>query len=509
MKNCKMIIFIILILLLIFIFFLGIFGSSISFFSVKDIKKDRKINPDLICDLKINSVTAPYDKNTNTYYYTIGEDKENTNYILNLNFEDNLKYKIIDEKINIVKISYSKEYKIIIYNKKYYYETKIQLTNLPIVKINSKNEITKYDTFTTLNYINSNLKEKEITTNSETHVRGATSTLFPKTGYKITFYNKNFTKDKELHISNFYYGESLILDAVYRDPSKIRNLFSIELWNDMSNDFANVDIYSEFVELFINDEYYGLYVLTEPVNRRKLNLSKSSLKDTSVILKTSLWDVVTSNINIKNIEENYFNGYELKYPNDNSLYSIAWEKILSKLSKYYDNYTNSSYKTIKNTFNINNYIDLIIFNTFINNADNKVMKNNYFYLKNLDSDQIFIQPWDMEYSMGLNYNFKGKNYAEKKMDDYNEIYTDFEHESKEINNLLINRYKELRKNILTKENIDKKLNKYINILDKGSALRDSNIWYEYDIEQEIEEIRTWLYNRLDFFDNYIESLENE
>ena len=51
--------------------------------------------------------------------------------------------------------------------------------------------------------------------------------------------------------------------------------------------------------------------------------------------------------------------------------------------------------------------------------------------------------------------------------------------------------------------------KYLNELNKGAALRDSKLWYEYDIEKEIEEIRTWIYNRIEFFDEYVKGLENE
>jgi len=86
----------------------------------------------------------------------------------------------------------------------------------------------------------------------------------------------------------------------------------------------------------------------------------------------------------------------------------------------------------------------------------------------------------------------------------------FYHEdSDEINRLLIHRYWELREKILTKENFNNLLDNYKDLLTKGSAKRDSDTWYEYDIEKEIEEIREWLYNRLEYFDKYVEDIENE
>lgn len=323
-------------------------------------------------------------------------------------------------------------------------------------------------------------------------------------------YDKNYNDEKEIKISNFYYGNSFILDAVYRDPSKIRNVLAIELWNAISNDFTNVDIYSEFVELFINNEYKGLYVLTEPINRRKLNLNKSSDIDTSIIIKTQDWFTVTSNIDFSNIPNDFYFAYELKYPNNNELFSISWYKILTKLSNYYDLEDESTYEVINITWNMENYIDILIFNAFSNNMDNNLIKNNYFYMKNLDDKEVFIQPWDMEYTYGLKYTGANWKNISKNMLDYNEIYTQFYHENApEINELLISRYWELRKDILTKEYFDNLLDKYKNQLNKGAALRDSQIWYEYDVKKEIEEIRTWIYNRLDYFDDYVKGLEND
>ena len=72
---------------------------------------------------------------------------------------------------------------------------------------------------------------------------------------KKVFNAKAYTKEKDVIMSDFYYGSSFILDAVYRDSSKIRNVLATNLWNDISNDFTNVDMNFEYVEFFINNEY--------------------------------------------------------------------------------------------------------------------------------------------------------------------------------------------------------------------------------------------------------------
>ena len=509
MKKIKIIVFIFLIILFIVVLLCGIFGTSLSFLDLNKIKENRKIKENLVDNIKINNIETIYDNKNNIFYLMVSKDYENKNYILNIDLDIGLKYKLIDETLNIIKVDYTKPIKMIIYNDKYYFETKIQLTNLSLVNIITKNNIVD-DTESVFNYINSEVSQTLFSNNSKIHVRGNTSRNFDKKSYKINMYNKNYNSEKEVNISNFYYGNSFILDAIYRDASKIRNLLSTELWNDISNDFSNVNIYSEFVELFINNEYKGLYLLTEPINRRKLNLDKSTSQDTSVVIKAQEWNDLSSNIKFSNISSETFMGYELKYPNKESFYETSWEKILTKLSKYYDNGFNNDYNTIISTFNLNNYIDLIIFNAFTNNSDNNLDKNNYFYLNSLNSEEVFIQPWDMEYTFGIRYKGNAERNVYKNMNNYTKIYTGLYHKNAtEINNLLIERYWELRKNILTKEYFDNLLNKYLDELNKGATLRDSKLWYEYDVEKEIEEIRTWIYNRIEFFDEYVESLENE
>ena len=130
-------------------------------------------------------------------------------------------------------------------------------------------------------------------------------------------------------------------------------------------------------------------------------------------------------------------------------------------------------------------------------------------MEDLNSNQIFIHPWDMEFSFGTKFSHTLEKNIEKNMSDYNIVYTNLIHKDPKINDLIINRYWDLRKNILAKEYFDKLLDSYLNQLNKGAALRDSSAWYEYDVEKEIEEIRVWLYNRLEYLDEYIRKLENE
>lgn len=508
-NKLKIVIFIFLILLLFGVLFYAIFGFSVSYLSEEEIKTYRKLKEDLISFIEINNIDTVYDKENNIYYYTVPEEYENKKYTLKINLDDNYKYKIKKHSTNLITVKYNKKFDVIIYNDNYYYETSIVLTNLPLINLTTDTEITDNDTNAVFKYINPYNLDKVITYNSKMHIRGATTRWYDKKSYKIEFYDNEYEKEKNVNISNFYYGSAFILDAMFRDNSKIRNVFASEIWNLVSDDFTNVDIYSEFVELFINNEYVGLYSFTEPVNRKNLNLNKSSINDTSVIIKSNSSMVPNNKQTFYNISSDNYLDYELKYPNDEELFSVSWEKILTKLALYYSSKYDKTKNNIKEIFNFDNYIDILIFNSFVDNSDNDLRKNNYYYMKSL-SDKINIQPWDMEFCFGLEYSDHEKYNFYKNIENYDDISFDIDdNDLNKIKKYIINRYWNLRNNVLTEKMIDEYLNKYKNQLTKGASLRDSKKWINYDIEEEIEDIRTWIHNRIKNYDNYIRGLSNE
>lgn len=506
--KTKLITFILLLLVLVICLYYSMFSFSISYVSVEEIKQSRENNEELINSFSINNINTIYDKTNDLYYYSIEEEKENTLYIMKLDLSSKYKYKIVGYETNVVRVDYDKIYKVIIFNNSYYKEVNIKFTNLPIINIKTDTEITEYDTNSVFQYINPNNLDKEIIHNSKIHIRGDTSKKYDKKSYKIEMYKSDYEEEKNVNISNFYNGSSFILDATYRDYSNIRNVLAINLWNMFSSDFTDINVYSEFVEVFINNEYKGLYVFTEPINRRKLKLDKSSNNNSSVVIKSTNFKYPIIGKKFNNIIGDSYLGYELKYPNNKELFTNIWSNFLNKMAIYYSKMESMKYNDLKKIFNEKNYIDIILFNSFINNNDNQMKKNNYFYMKDYN-ELIYMQPWDMEFSFGITYKYEEK-YNFIYIDDSDEIRFDIYHKnSKEINNLLISRYWELRNSTLTIEYIDNIIDNYFNLLNKGAAKRDSKLWVEYDLEEEISIVKTWLHNRFIVFDNYIKELENE
>ena len=74
-----------------------------------------------------------------------------------------------------------------------------------------------------------------------------------------------------------------ILDAGQQDLFRLRNRIATELWNDFARKPYYVTDGAEFVtgvrgrvvEVFLNDEYVGIYSLTETMDNKTLGLKKS------------------------------------------------------------------------------------------------------------------------------------------------------------------------------------------------------------------------------------------
>lgn len=501
-KNIKIMLFIFLIILLGLIFLLGLLGTSISYESIKDIKSNRT-KKDYDKDIKINGIKAVYDKDSNIYYLSLPEKSKNELYILKLDIED-YKYRLVNRCSNIIKIDYKKTYKLILYNNKSYSIINIKLTNLSIININSKDDITDNKVKANFNYINS---MNSLDENIKIKVRGNTSKWYDKKSYKIEVYNKDYSKNKKIVLSNFLPLDSFVLDANYRDPSKIRNGIALDLWGLFNDDFTSIDLMYENVEVFVNGAYRGLYMLITPVKRQTLNLNKTSNNDTSIIIKENEHDHSKTS-SYSSVDDNDHDNFEIKYPNDTNWYKKVWKKSLNILQEYYNDNTSNSYETIKNTFNVTNYVDLVLFNSFISNNDNSLSKNNYIYMNSINDKVFYIQPWDMEFSMGFHWCEECVRNSKLTIDDYKDIIVKIDKEPYEIKKLIIERYAYLREHILTEEGINNLIDMRMDEI-KYAAIRDSEKWYEYNIKKEVNNVRNWLLKRLSVYDKYIEGISDE
>lgn len=235
-----------------------------------------------------------------------------------------------------------------------------------------------------------------------------------------------------------------ILDAMAIDRICMRNRVCMDIWNDYaslpySSDFpvqssTGATIYrhgtiGKFVEVTINGEYKGIYVLSDNINRKLLNIKKPDVNDETkeVTVRGVLYKNGTTDMEDQNTPKflpdytaatvEYHNAWELKEPEDYECFE-AWEPLVdamgSSLAKGQGEKV-SSYDLVKKYFFIDNLIDYQLHVMALSIDDNWGNKNHFLSIRNIQSDinssdqkkadqrKFVISPWDLDTSLGGAY----------------------------------------------------------------------------------------------------------
>ncbi|MFV0589997.1 MAG: CotH kinase family protein [Draconibacterium sp.] len=110
-------------------------------------------------------------------------------------------------------------------------------------------------------------------------LRGSTSQSFPKKAYGFELRN-NDGEGVDFPLLGLPEEEDWILYAPYSDKSLMRNVLTFTLANQMSDTYASR---CRFVELFLNNEYAGVYVLMEKIKRDKNRVNIAKLKEDDIL----------------------------------------------------------------------------------------------------------------------------------------------------------------------------------------------------------------------------------
>lgn len=461
-------------------------------------------------DIKVDNNTTYYSQVENTYYYYIDEKNDGKSLPLDLEILSKEKYNYtIDNKTysknQKIRIDYLEPIKIILYNKKNYFEVNLKFISVPIlnIKIDQIDFFEKEALFEFYGIVGEELKY--ITGDTLIKLRGSTSINYPKKQFKLSLVNnkiKNQTKN-EIALLGMEKDEDWILDGMYPDYSKIRSKLAFELWNEINSytvDQIDNDIELEYVDIYFNNEYFGLYLLKEFVDKKLLKLDSTTFGNSGVLIKGKTYDTLDLTEYDKNKKGNTILPFEIKYPNNVYDYSNYWDSIIPRIYDYYFNKQAITDEYILSTFDIYNFVDYNVFTNVIAGIDNFGQKNMYLSVYNMDPEtKIIITPWDLDITFG--YYMDDDAMLQSDYSTYNQLYT-LLNNSDYINELVIERYFELRENVLSVKHINSLIDSYYNQI-KYSVMRDREKWLETDLKKEINDIKKWYKKRVEFLDEYL------
>jgi len=282
---------------------------------------------------------------------------------------------------------------------------------LPIIQINTENQAPILDK---INYVpmrfiltdhnnpnnNISLTAEDF---SEGGIRGRGNaswrdTLALKKSYRIKF-------NKKQSLLGLEKAKSWVLIAQFRDPTLLFNAIAFEYGNRFELPFNHS---FNFVELYLNGQYMGNYLLTEQnqVNPGRVDINKS--KGWFVAIDTGYDEedpkfITTNGMSIV-IHSPEFEPANISNPAFNFV-----QKDINELcdSMFSPNFPENGYRDM---ININTFVDFIMIQDITDNGDFQWLLNTYLYKDNGNEREelnlINMGPlWDFDAGYGFDYKF--------------------------------------------------------------------------------------------------------
>lgn len=325
---------------------------------------------------------------------------------------------------------------------------------------------------------------------ADLRIRGGSIAGLQKKSFalKLFYYNdKGKKKDLDANVFGIREENSWILDAMGFDRVRMRNRICFDLWNEMSGtpydtSYGNRNgTKGEFVEVFINGAYYGLFCLTDKIDRKLLDLKKYD-KDKDIphglIYKGYEWTLpgshLTSYDKSASTDGPTWCAWELEYPEDYPS-STTWQPLKDLIdfcsSSTSDDAFHASYNDY---FYTSNLVDYMVMTLALNVIDN-LYKNTFISVRDIaKGHRYLITPWDMDGSLGESNNGSriASNMAYPSPNRYNSTAPYNRLYKKNMDGFVDEvkkRWLELQSTVFSKEHVYKALDDYAALFESSGA----------------------------------------
>lgn len=483
----------------------------------------------------INGRSVIYDKVSDTYMVSIPENAFGTDYEASIALDatagwSNLSIEGTDiaDNYTFKQVEGNKIYKIHAQEGDKEINTQLTFTFLPLLVMEGT---FGYD------YAQGNISllspEAAEPTNSFAKVKwrgGSTNTADKhKRNYKIKTLNEK-GKKQEISLLGMREDNNWILDAGQIDLFRLRNRIATEIWNDFATKpyyaskepKAKSGVTGKVVEVILNNEYRGIYSLTEAMDRKELKLKKYDDKNQEFhgqLWKVSSWDKAT----FWDIDKDYDNtqetwhAFETKYPDIDDVNPTDYSPLYEAIDFVVNSNDETFKKEVGDYFDIPVLIDYQLFQETLKPVDNNG-KNMYWGIYDVaKSKKLTLAIWDLDASVGQDWHCSTPLHPDYVLpntdlgvkDGFNLYHRLSSLNVDNYNEKVASRYQELRKTYFSEENLISRYQGYYDMLVKsGAASREECKWskdsdiggYPLNFKSEIEYIKNWIINRLNYLD---------
>jgi len=339
---------------------------------------------------------------------------------------------------------------------------------------------------------------------------------------------------------------SWILESCQVDMSRIRNRVLTDLWNDYSTPPYYIDqepkaktgSRGHFVELVLNDEYRGIYCMTENMDRKQMKLMKydeTTGENHGMLWKSKDWSFAVmmgtrpngnysprDYLSTPNAWSDMWDKYNVKYPDIEDVSPTDWQPLYDAVN-FACYASDDEFKSrASEVYDLPLLIDYYILMETILSTDNHG-KNMYFAIYDkAQSQKLTFGVWDMDATSGQRWSddyyhasFLGPE------QDYAQFITNYEHgdynlfkrlrdtNADDFNEKVRLRYRDLRSNYLATESILQRFRTYLDEFKAcGAAQREYERWngntdisrLNLDFDTEMDYITDWFTRRMNYLD---------
>ncbi|MCL2212410.1 MAG: CotH kinase family protein [Oscillospiraceae bacterium] len=365
-------------------------------------------------------------------------------------------------------------------------------------------------------------------------LRGASSMTFSKNNFGFNLYTPDGRRNRMSLLGMREHDNRWILDAMYIDRSKMRNRVSFDIWNGFNTPLLHSQVSPDadvmlngtrgkYVEVFLGGQFWGLYSLTETINRSQLGLLSynADIGVQSVRYEGRSWGTANRfrGINSRPSRNNaYWSGWRQEFPSVEEV--IDWEPLYAFVRFF--NYSNDTVFAARVTeyIHIENFVDYIIFQmiTFAYDNSGKNLHWSVYDINHSELNRIFLTPWDLDATWGDSWAFSrtpADAYwivatADANSELWQRLITT---NAGGARDLLISRWRELRTAELSFDSIWAHFQEQYALLSStGAHARDMARWPRNGfgtLSAEMRYLENWITTRWEFVDDFIENSLDE
>ncbi|MDD6261924.1 MAG: CotH kinase family protein [Clostridiales bacterium] len=227
---------------------------------------DGNAEGELAFSLLLNGAAAPYDSYTDTYY--IPQTLDRAGWSGTLSTAEGYELSFVPDEFFEYRpsaLEYCHVFRLCVSDGTVTDAVNVMFTGLPALCLESSGEMRLFCPDGS-----GEKGARTVVSACEFHVRGYESELWPKSSWKLTLFDENGAYYRA-QLLGMRADDDWILMPMYGDRTKVREKLAMDLWNGIAatNPYAlESGANAEYVEVFIDGNYAGLYLLAQRVDAK-------------------------------------------------------------------------------------------------------------------------------------------------------------------------------------------------------------------------------------------------